>query len=137
MEHASGTLGEHGRDHRARRPTNGGVAAGLSDPQLAPLGAADGGALSEMATGARTASRTLPTTTFPHAQQPGDDEETVDAHASYMESPSKGAGVEERRRFLMRQLDALGAGEVVLGRFVLLDSSERCHGGAPLVPREQ
>lgn len=58
--------------------------------------------------------------------------EMMEARASFMVQPGKGASVEERRRFVLRQLDSLGEGMVVLGKFVLLDASERCHGGTYL-----
>lgn len=59
--------------------------------------------------------------------------ETMEARASFMEAPAKGAPLEERRLFLMRQLDALGVGYVVLGKYMLLDAGERCHGGQAVV----
>lgn len=58
--------------------------------------------------------------------------EAVTMRAEYAPAPKQGASLEERRSFIERQLDALGPGAVVLERFVLLDSGERCHGGAPL-----
>ena len=58
----------------------------------------------------------------------------MEARASFMEAPAKGATVEEQRLFVMRQLDALGVGYVVLGKYMLLDAGERCHGGMTAVP---
>lgn len=58
----------------------------------------------------------------------------MEARASFMEAPAKGATVEERRLFVMRQLDALGVGHVVLGKYMLLDAGERCHGGMNALP---
>ena len=57
--------------------------------------------------------------------------ETVSARPLYTPAPPQGASVDERRSFIERQLDALGSGAIVLERFVLLDSGQRCHGGAP------
>lgn len=104
------------------------------------------GAASDFTTGTRTgnSTRTATASTAQHAQtaarkytqheghtQHGAQHtETIQARASYVATPGKGATVEEKRRFVMWQLDALGDGAVVLGKFVLLDAGERCHGGA-------
>lgn len=43
--------------------------------------------------------------------------------------PAAGSSLDEKRAAAERQLDALGAGTIVLDRFVLLDAGERVHGG--------
>lgn len=58
--------------------------------------------------------------------------ETKIARQEYVAAPPQGASLDDRRSFIDRQLDALGEGAIVLERFVLLDSGERCHGGVLL-----